>query len=210
MATYSELIEDIKRYTNNDDEEKFIPAIPGMILRTEEQISKRLDITAEVVTDVTSDPIDAGTAFIPKPNLWRAAYQLRLIPEGTTEPIFLQFRSRSFCDLFWPDVTAPGQPRFYCDFSATSLKIVATLDQKYIAEHSYEAFITGLSVNTPQTWLSLNAYDLLLKGCLVEAAVFHKNPNARAVFKEEFEKALEDEKTQDLRQKLDNLSLSRM
>lgn len=210
MTTYSALVAAIKSYTNNEDTERFYPEIPEIINRVELQISKRLDITAEVITDVTNDPITTGTAFVAKPLLWRAAYQFRLIPTDGTDAIFLDFRTRSFCDLFWPDKDKTDTPRFYCEFSDNSLKIVPSLDKSYTGEHSYEAFITGLSSSRQETWLSLNAPDLLFKGCLAEAAIFMKNSAMLALYEKEFNEALEDENTQDVRQKLDNLSLSRM
>lgn len=210
MSTYDQIVSQIISYSNNDDAERFIPEIPSFIADAETKISKELDLTSEVRTDVTVDVIPTGTAFIAKPLAWKAAYQFRLIPADGNEPIFLDFRTRSFCDLFWPNVSQTGEPRFYCEFSSDSLKIVPSLDKSYTGEHSYEEFVTGLSETHPSTWLSLNAPELLLSACLVNAATFMKNPSMLAVYEKKYDSALADERAQSIRQKLDNLSLTRM
>lgn len=210
MSTYDEIVTSLKLFTNNEDSERFYPQIPGMISRAEIKISKELDLTSEVKTDVTVGVITTGTYFVNKPSLWKAAYQFRLIPADNSTPIFLDFRTRSFCDLFWPDAAKTSEPRFYCEFSQDTLKIVPSLDKSYTGEHSYELFVTGLSSTNPTTWISENAPELLLSACLVEAAIFMKNQTMLDQYEKKFSDALADEQAQTIRQKLDNLSLTRM
>ena len=76
------------------------------------------------------------------------------------------------------DVSLRGLPKYYGDFSkqlaGSSLVVAPVPDQNYSVELNYLYKPNSLVTDTTGTWLSQNARNALLYGCLIEAYTFMK------------------------------------
>ena len=55
---------------------------------------------------------------------------------------------------------------------------------------NYRKRFTALSSSNTTSWLTANAYDLLLYGCLIEAAIYDKNPQMMQLYEKRYQEAL--------------------
>ena len=57
-------------------------------------------------------------------------------------------------------------------------------------EINYRKRFEALSSSNTTNWLTANAYDLLLYGCLIEAAIYDKNPQMMQMYEKRYQEAL--------------------
>lgn len=179
MATYTDIATRIRQYTQ-DNEAPLVaevdPLLPWIVSRAEDRITRDLHFDAALVTARPIGLLEAGTVWVTKPPDWVANHRFWVANQISGAVSFLQFRSRSWLDRAFPDVTAVGEPRLYCNYDANTWRIAPSLASDCSAEITYEARVVGLSPSLAETWLSLNHPDLILKAALAECEIFHKSP----------------------------------
>ena len=120
----------------------------------------------------------------------------------------LQLRSDEFMMEYWPDRTATGSPRYYAYFDDDTMYVAPTPATNISVEISYRRRLPALSSSNLTNWLTDNASDALLYGCLVEAAAFNRNYALQERYMAMYQKAVQDiSQEQQIRNSIDNMYL---
>ena len=70
---------------------------------------------------------------------------------------------------YWPNRTSQGKPKYYAMWDQNTLYVAPTPDLAYNIELALNRNETGLSSTNTTTWVSQNAPQVLLYGCLIES-----------------------------------------
>lgn len=162
MTAYTQLRADIANWTNNESTE-LTAALDTIILLAELRIYRELDL--RIYRHSVSSNVEGNNPYVTLPADCLVVRALRL-----SSGEHLLNRDESFLREFWPDASVLARPRYYAPWDEETLLLAPTPDQVYPVTLVYTRQPTGLSATNPTTWLSLNAYDLLLQACLLEAA----------------------------------------
>lgn len=162
MTTYAILRADIANWANNESTE-LTAALDTIIRLAELRLYRELDL--RVYRESRTSATEPGNTYLALPIDCLVVRLLRF-----TGGAHLQNRDESFIREFWPDATATARPRYYALWDEETVLLAPTPDQGYPLTIVYTRQPTGLSATNTTTWLSLNAYDLLLQACLLEAA----------------------------------------
>jgi|TARA_R110000803_G_scaffold32838_1_gene72106 hypothetical protein len=154
------------------DETTFVANLDNFILQAEERILKsvqvpdqRKNVQGSVSTDVR---------FLTTPSDFLAPFSLAVISSNTYD--YLDLKHNSFIKEFVSDTSTRGKPRYYAIFDQSSFEVAPVPDENYTVELHYLATPTSLTAGADSgtTYLSTDAPDTLLYGCLLEGAVFLK------------------------------------
>tara|TARA_B100000902_G_scaffold77250_1_gene82008 strand:+ start:1662 stop:2285 length:624 start_codon:yes stop_codon:yes gene_type:complete len=170
MTTYATLVSDIKKFMEDDGSE-FADSIDTFIDITELKLSRELIVPA--FRQRATSALSGNDPFITLPTDLVTLENLHL-NESNVRSILL-LRSDEFMIEFWPNRTATGSPRYYSYYDNTTLYVAPTPATNINVEISYRRRLPGLSGSNTTNWLSENAFDCLLYGCLVEASSFNRN-----------------------------------
>ena len=132
-----------------------------------------------------------GNQYLGAPSDFLAPFSLTLTDNGKKE--FLEFKDLSFIEVFSPDATATGKPRYYAQFDVGNFILAPTPDKNYDVEVQYMFRPASLTsgAGTATSWLSENAELSLLYGSLVEAYIFMKGEqDIMAQYNQRFTEAL--------------------
>ena len=94
---------------------------------------------------------------------------------------------------YTPNASTTGRPKYYAQFDNDTFIIAPTPDENYTFELHYfyrpASLTAGASDGT--TYLSTNAPNALLSGCLLQAALFMKvDPAEIAVYQQNYDREL--------------------
>jgi hypothetical protein len=156
------------------DETTFVNNLNNIILQAEERILKSVQIPDQrknVQGNVSQD-----NRFLNTPSDFLAPFSLAVISSNNYD--YLDLKHNSFIKEFVTDTTTRGKPRYYAIFDQGSFEIAPVPDTNYSMELHYLAKPVSLTVggDSGTTYLSTDAPDTLLYGCLLEGAVFLKLP----------------------------------
>ena len=129
------------------------------------QVLQRKNVQGSVSTDVR---------FLTTPSDFLAPFSLAVISSNTYD--YLDLKHNSFIKEFVSDTSTRGKPRYYAIFDQSSFEVAPVPDENYTVELHYLATPTSLTAGADSgtTYLSTDAPDTLLYGCLLEGAVFLK------------------------------------
>jgi len=182
MTTYTELVTQIREYTETDSNVLTNTIIDDFIEHTENRILRELNIPAFVSHQFAN--FTASNPFLslpggagPTPVLFATINSLMIYSAGGTgDRTFLERKDVSFMNEYWPDRADTGTPKYYSQWDDNTVYVVPTPDAAYTVEMSMSKLPDRLSVTTNSTWLSNNTPTLLLYGCLIEAFKYLKGP----------------------------------
>jgi len=169
--TYNELVDNIRAYTEVDANALPNSTINTFILMTENRILRDIDLDVfklEAYANMTQ-----GNKFLTAPS---DILTHRYMMIQSTDNIFLQFRDTSFMKQYWPDGSVQGVPKYYSVWDQNTFYIAPTPDQNYYVELGYIYKPAQLSSTNQTTWVSINAPEALLYGCLGQAYSYTKGP----------------------------------
>ena len=175
MTTYATLVSNIKQYMEDDGTE-FSAAIDTFISLTEIKMSR--DVKTPGFRRRATAPLTAGNPFVATPADLVILESLSLMNSGTgptANNTTLLLKTDEFMTEFWPDRSATGIPKYFNYFDDETLYLAPTPSSALNVEISYKYRLAGLSSSNTTNWLTENAYDALLYGCLVEAGSFNRN-----------------------------------
>jgi hypothetical protein len=93
---------------------------------------------------------------------------------------------------YWPDGTDTDIPKYYSVWDQNTFYIAPTPAASYAVELGYIYKPTQLSSTNPTTWVSINAPEALLYGCLVQAYSYTKGPeNMISFFNNSYKEAIQ-------------------
>jgi len=169
--TYNELVDNIRAYTEIDANAMSNSNINTFILMTENKILRDIDL--DVFKLESSANMTQGNKFLSAPS---DILTHRYMMIQSTDNIFLEFRDTSFMKEYWPDGSVQGKPKYYSVWDQNTFYIAPTPDQNYYVELGYIYKPAQLSSANQTTWVSINAPEALLYGCLAQAYSFTKGP----------------------------------
>ena len=171
--TYDELVTNIRNYMETDSNVLTNSVINTFILLTENKILRDIDL--EVFRQSSTAPLSANNRFLTMPSDI-LTHRYMLVRNSSNEEIFLNFRDVSFAKEYWENASETGFPKYYAVWNQNTFVLAPTPDSNYTVELGYIRKPAGLSSSTPTTWLSQNAPETLLYGCLVQAYSYTKGP----------------------------------
>lgn len=200
MANYTYLVNDLIEATENDGSE-FVSAIPKMVNRVEERLTKALDDYGLVLTTVVT--IDSGSNLLTLPSGTRVVKNLRIEDSGTK--INLLQRTDEFIYDYWPVSASTGTPKYYAKKTNTDVIVAPTASATYSGELVYVARPVTLTSATQNNYFTDFCYDALFYGCMVEAGDFMKNYTVSNYYEQRYQNAVELLRNQSRRTRRDDM-----
>jgi hypothetical protein len=201
MTTYSELVTQIRDYTETDSNVLTTTIINDFIEHAELRIFRQVDSDAfrryataplTFVAGQVPDPFIAKPGQVPTDfsyvrtvSIYSDSGSLGGLTDN--ERIVLIKKDYSFMTEYWPNRTSTGIPKYYANWDQDTLFVAPTPNAAYTIELAYVAQPTGLSSSTATTWISNNAPAALLYACLIEAFKFLKNPEMMAMYTQAYQ-----------------------
>ena len=186
--TYTELQTLIKNYLENA-ETTFVGDLPQIIKQAEERILKSVKLPN--FRKNATGALTAGNQFLSTPSDFLDNFSLAVTVNNNMD--FLYFRDVNFIREAFPNTTLQGVPKHYGLYDDNSFIVAPVADQNYSVELHYfyrPASITAGAGNET-TWLSTNASNALLYGCLVEAYIYMKgSPELQAEYEKRYFQAI--------------------
>ena len=171
--TYSELVSTIRSYAELDSNALPDSITNTFILLTENKILRDIDL--EVFRQSSVGALTSGNRFLTMPtDILTHRYMLIQDAEGNDS--FLEFRDVSFVKEYWEDASQTGFPKYYAVWNQNTFIVAPTPAASYQLELGYIRKPAQLSSSNPTTWLSLNAPEAMLYGCLYQAYSYTKGP----------------------------------
>ena len=156
------------------DETTFVSNLNNFILQAEERILKSVQLPDQrknVQGNVTS-----SNRFLGTPTDFLAPFSLAVISSNNYD--YLDLKHNSFIKEYISSTTTTGKPKYYAIFDQGSFEVAPIPDSNYTVELHYLAKPASLTAggDSGTTYLSTDAPDTLLYGCLLEGAIFLKLP----------------------------------
>jgi hypothetical protein len=175
--TLAELKSIIQDYLQNS-ETTFVNNLDEIIKTVEERIFE--DVQFDNFRKTSSLTFTAGNKVLTTPTDFVLAFSLAVI-DSNSDYHYLDKKHPSFMQEYTidpTDVSLRGLPKYYGDqskqLSGSSIVVAPVPDQNYNVELNYLYKPNSLVTDTTGTWLSQNARNGLIYGCLVEAYTFMK------------------------------------
>lgn len=173
--TYDSLVTDLQQYLQRYDV-LVQGQVPNFIMLAQQRIPREMKILGfrEEVTG-SFDGTAQSTGIMQKPSDWRKtiAFYVGTGTGGNTHtPVYE--RTYEYIRTVFPDPTVQDTPRYYGDADYNHWLIGPSPDQAYPFKIPYYGTLTFLDETTSTNWLTVNAPDLLLYACLMEAIPFVK------------------------------------
>ena len=186
--TYSTLKTAIQDYSEST-ETSFTNHLDDFIKTTEERILKAVqldDFIKNVTGTATSD-----TAYLGAPTDFLAPFSLAVI-DSSSNYHYLKLKQTSFIRDFTPASSTTGLPKYYAEFDDDTFILAPTPDSNYTFELHYFYRPSSLTSagDSGTTWLSTNAPNAMLYGCLTEAMMYLKNYETAPIYETRFQEAL--------------------
>jgi hypothetical protein len=170
--TYDELVTNIRNYTEVDANVFTNAVINTFILMTENRILRDIDL--DVFKLEAAGNLTANNKFLTAPTDI-LTHRYMMITSGTNQ-IFLDFRDTSFMKEYWANGAQTGIPKYYSVWDQNTFYVAPTPASSYVVELGYIYKPAQLSSTNTTTWVSINAPEALLYGCLVQAYSYTKGP----------------------------------
>ena len=193
--TYSQLVTQIRNYTEVDSNGLSDSTVAVIVQNTENRIYRELNIDAFRL--YASAVTTAGTTTISVPSGLRNIRYVEMIsPSGEINT--LEQKDSSYMAEFnnFPNSsTYYEKPRYWANWNETTWFVAPTPNTTYainIAYYSQGTSITSGNSATSTTYISTYAQDLLLYGSLVEAYKYLKGPpDMIQVYEQSYQQARE-------------------
>lgn len=171
--TYDELVANVRLYTEVDANAMSNAVINVFILMTENKILRDVDL--DVFKKEVTGNLTPSNKFLSTPTDI-LTHRYLMLTDADGNQVFLDFRDTSFMKEYWADSTATGLPKYYSVWDQNTFYVAPTPDSNYVAELGYLFKPAQLSESNQTTWISTNAPEALLYGCLVQAYSYTKGP----------------------------------
>jgi len=169
--TLTTLKQSIQDWTEND-ETTFVNELDFFIKNAEERIFKLVDL--DYFRKNVTGTMTASNKFLQKPSDYLATYSLSYV-NASNENVFLLQKDVNFIQQYTSDPTTTGSPIYYASFDVDNFIVAPTPSTGFAVElHYYYRPASLTTDDSGSTWISTNAPDALLYGCLVEAYTFIK------------------------------------
>lgn len=175
MTDYSDLTDNVRNYTETSTNVLSDAVIQPFIKSTEDKVFRTVDLNYYRKYDTAT--LTVNNPFLPLPSDWEATRYLQLI-DANDDRTFLIQKDISFMNEYAVDRTSAGAgtPKYYAMWDQDTHYLAPTPNAALTVELAYTYKPTGLSSTNTSTWLSQNAPNVLLFGCIIEALGYLKGP----------------------------------
>jgi len=187
---YTTLVANIQNFLE-DDSTELTASIDQIIGQAEDMIFQRLP-NLPCFRLTTSANMVAGTFEYTV----ASARMIRQVSVTISSNVsYLDHRIDSYLRDYWPNSATQGVPEFYSTKTAGTAGTVITLAPTPNSTDTYQvdyiAPEAGLSSSNANNWIGDNAENVLLSACLYEASAFLKAGETLALYKTQFDEALQ-------------------
>ena len=169
---YSELLTNIRNYTEVDSNVFSDAVINTFITMAENRILRDIDL--DVFKKESSGTMTDGNRFLAAPSdILTHRYMFITVSD---EKVYLDFRDTSFMKEYWPDLATKGVPKYYSVWDQDTFYVAPTPNSNYTVQLGYIYRPTQLSSSNTTTWVSINAPEALLYATLIQAYSYTKGP----------------------------------
>jgi len=199
MTTYTELVQQIRDYTETSSDVLTDTVINDIIEHTENKILRDVDLP--VFRSYQYSNFTAGNGFITLPGgsttvptQFSVIRSVMIYPAaGTGDRTYLEQRDVTFMNEYWPDRDSTGTPKYYSQWDYNTIYVVPTPVAANYVEVGLIKLPDRLTSTNSNTWLGDNAPALMLYGCLVEAFKYLKGPaEMLQMYNQSYEMALQE------------------
>jgi len=187
MTTFTILKQDLIDLTE-DNSSAFATESLQFIATTQLRLSRELQNCPALQKHVTST-LTVSDPFVTKPSDYVSSISFQVLSSAAARNP-LEYRDVSYINEYWPTRTSTSTPKYYADWDDGFFLIAPTPSAALNLELNYRARFDALSNDTATNWLTDNAYDALLYGALIEAAVYNKNPAQQQVYQQRYQEAI--------------------
>ena len=195
--TYAELVQKIRDYTEVGSEVLTSTIVNGFIRDAEFKIFREAD--ADYAREYATSTFTANNKYLALPNATgvssseRRALIVRSVVATNSSSVQVSLEPRD--DTFiteYNSTGATGFPKYYATFRENAIEVAPTPSSAFVVELDYIYTPDGLSVTNTETYISVNAPELLLYACLVEAFAYLKGPmDMYKLYQEKYNMALQ-------------------
>ena len=181
MSTYAEVVDQIRSYTETDSTVLTTAIVNDFINQAELRIFREVDL--DVFRAYQFATLTQGNEFVTLPGATPSTMSFvrtaSIYPSTGTDAnvrTYLLQKDISYMTEYWPNRTTQNKPRYYAMWDQNTIYLAPTPDTAYKIELALNRNETGLSATNTTTWVSTNAPQVLLYGCLIEAFKYLKGP----------------------------------
>ena len=194
MTTYSELVTQIRDYTETDSTVLTDIIVNDFIEHAEKRIFRDVDL--DIYRSYQYATLTQGVPFVSLPgaNLGQLAFIRSAQIYDSTNPVryYLYQKDITYMNEYWPNRNTESQPKFYAMWDQDTIYLAPTPNSAYNIELALNKQETGLSSSNTETWVSTNAPKVLLYAALCEAFRFLKGPdNMLQYYEQGYKQALQ-------------------
>ena len=187
---YTTLVANIQNFLE-DDSTELTASVDQIIGQAEDMIFQRLP-NLPCFRQTTTANLVAGTFDYTV----ASARMIRQVSVTISSNVsYLDHRIDSYLRDYWPNSATQGVPEFYSTKTAGTAGTVITLAPTPNSTDTYQvdyiAPEAGLSSSNANNWIGDNAENVLLSACLYEASAFLKAGETLALYKTQFDEALQ-------------------
>ncbi len=208
-TTFASLLGDIRSYIERgftaDSDPLVYNQLPRLVNMSERKLARHFKIlgTQESATSTMA----IGVCVYQKPDRWRQTISINYGTGPANEQRkFLKGRSLEFSRRYWPNQTLVAPPLYYSDYNYDHWLILPTPDIAYPFEVMYYQLPPLLDETNTTNWVTEYAPDALLYGALLEAEPFIRNDARMALWKAQYDDALNAIKAEDMKRIIDRTS----
>jgi len=195
---YSELLTNVRNYTEVDSNVLSNSVINVFITNIENKVDRQLDTDAQRRYATTT--LTVNNSFVDLSNMpgtFRLTRAVQIISNASTNArVWLEQRDTTFMDEYTSNRTTTGEPKYWANWDNDTLILAPTPDTTYTISVWYneqpERLGDGTSNTTTTTFLSNNAPEVLLYGVLSEAYSYLKNLQDMQLYESKYQVALQD------------------
>ena len=203
MTTYAELVQQVRDYTETDNQVLTDTIINDFIEHSEHRVFRDIELNNDNV--YVNGNTAANNRFVrlpgfsstdpSKPSIDEIAtirYVTLYTDSGTKQRHDLVRVDQDFMSEYYdtPEVGSAAKPRYYANWDMGTIVVAPTPNQVYKFEIGITKKPTGLSSSNTKTWISVNAPRVLLYACLCEAFKFLKAPQDQQVYEMSYKEAI--------------------
>jgi len=181
--TYAELVAKIRNYTEVGAEVLSSTVVDGFIRDSEFRIFRETD--ADYSREYATSSFTSNNKYLSLPNSSgssgtntdRRALIVRSVVATNSSSVQVALEPRD--DTFITEYNSSGTtgfPKYYAMFRESAIEVAPTPDAAYSVTLDYVYTPDGLTATNTETYISVNAPELLLYACLVEAYAYLKGP----------------------------------
>jgi len=187
---YSELLTNVRNYTEVGSEVLSDSIINVFIENIENRIQREIDIDAFRKFQFSSFTI--GSPFITMPDDFAFERAVQIKDQITGDRTWLEQRDTTFIDEYNKDRSDTGTPKYYANWDQNTMIFAPTPDAAYEIELWYNKTPDRLSSSQTTTWLSTNAPEVLIYGTTAEAFSYLKNPPYVQLYEQKYAQAVQN------------------